>query len=522
MKKPAIMILGAGLMQLPAFEAAAKNGWTVIAADGNPQAPCRKRADLFLDIDLKDRIRLAEAAGEIKEELNLKGIFTCGTDFSSSVAWVAEKLGLPGIPYQTALDCTDKYRMRLRFKEHGVPCPGFCELSEDMDYLKAVKGLEYPLVVKPVDNMGGRGVITVDSEDGLEAAVKEAVSFSRTSRAIAEEFMDGREYSIDSLVLPDGEIRITGFADRHIFYPPCFIEMGHTLPSELGAGDAEEVFRVFRQAVTALGIKTGAAKGDIKLTSRGVMIGEIAARLSGGFMSGWTYPYSSGVPLVEQGMRIAMGLEPDNLEESLFLHSSERAYISIPGVIRSLEGLEEAHSADAVKDIFVLAEEGERVSFPLNNVMKCGNVIAVAGSREEALNASAEAVSTIRVSLVPGDRETGAFLEAPLDTSFPPSAYCSGNWDRLLMIDDFKPDYTMQYNRGEVIVPSISNSLFLDQCDWNGLSLRKAMEEIAFKTDIQFSEDAEWTLYSRHFWHALVRGGIQGCLWYIESNDGEI
>lgn len=521
MKKPAIMILGAGLMQLPAFDAARKNGWTAIAADGNPEAPCRNRADLFLNIDLKDRIGLAEAASELKEEMDLKGVFTCGTDFSSSVAWVAEKLELPGIPYQTALDCTDKYRMRLRFKEHGVPCPGFCELSEDMDYLKAVKGLEYPLVVKPVDNMGGRGVITVESEDSLESAVKEAISFSRSSRAIAEEFMDGREYSIDSLVLPDGEIRITGFADRHIYYPPCFIEMGHTLPSELGEEDTQEVFRVFRQAVEALGIKTGSAKGDIKLTSRGVMIGEIAARLSGGFMSGWTYPYASGVSLVEQGMRVAMGLDAAGLDETLHNTSSERAYLSIPGVIKSLDGLEEAHSSDAIRDIFVLAEEGDRVYFPLNNVMKCGNVIAVAGNREDALKASAEAVSTIRITLEPGDSETGQFLSEPLGTVFPPSAYNTEEWDRLLMIDDFKPDYSMKYNRGEVIVPSSSNSAFLDQLDWNGVSLVKALEEIGFKTDIVFSEDTEWTLYSRHFWHALIRGGIQGCLWYIESNDEE-
>jgi biotin carboxylase len=521
MKKIGIMILGAGVMQLPAYEAAQKNNWKVIAADGNAQAPCRNKADLFLHIDLKDRIGLADAVQELKDEMNLQGVFTCGTDFSNSVAWIAEKLNLPGISYKTALDCTDKYRMRQRFQENNIPSPGFCELSADMDFIKEVSKLEYPLVVKPVDNMGGRGVITVPEEEYLEKAVKEAISFSRTGRAIAEEFMDGDEYSIDSLILSEDEIIITGFADRHIYYPPCFIEMGHTLPSKLGVNETENMFSVFKDAVKALGITSGAAKGDVKLTSRGVMIGEIAARLSGGYMSGWTYPYASGVDLVEEGMKIALGMIPEKIEEKISKTSSERAYISIPGVIENLKGIEEAHEADEIKDIFILAEEGERVHFPLNNVMKCGNVIAVADDREDALAASEKAVSSIRIGLKAGDAETQAFLEQDLNTSFPPSAYDLESWDSLEYLKDFKADFSMQYKDSSIIIPSEKSIEFLSQKDWNAVSLKRVLNEISEKTDLIFDEQASWNLFSGHFWYALLRGGIQGALWYINNNDKE-
>lgn len=522
MKKTGIMILGAGVMQLPAFEAASRNGWTIIAADGNAEAPCRRKADMFLHIDLKDRIGLSEAAVELQDSMNIQGVFTCGTDFSSSVAWIAEKLGLPGISYQTSLDCTDKYRMRQKFKEHSIPSPGFCELSEGMNYRKEVSRLSFPLVIKPVDNMGGRGVITVPDEDSLENAVTEAISFSRTRRAIAEEFMDGAEYSIDSLVLSENDIVITGFADRHIYYPPCFIEMGHTLPSALGPEETETMLSVFKSAVKALGITLGAAKGDVKLTSKGVMIGEIAARLSGGYMSGWTYPYASGVNLVEEGMKLALGMKADALDETLHNTSSERAYISIPGVIRTLNGLEEAHNIEEIKDIFVLAEEGDRVCFPVNNVMKCGNVIAVSETRERALLASEKAVSLIRISLTPDDSETKAFLEEDLNTSFPPSAYGVKNWDSLDYLNNFKPDYSMRYNENLIPVPGSECREFLMQKDWNAVSLERAINEISEQKNLTFSEDAPWTLFSGHFWHALLRGGIQGALWYIDSNDKEI
>jgi len=519
MSKQAIFILGAGIMQLPAFEAARRNSWISIAADGNPQAPCRSRADKFLNIDLKDRIRLVQAAEELLQSYDIRGVFTCGTDFSSSVAWIAEKLNLPGIPYQTALDCTDKYRMRKKLRENGVPCPDFCEISEEMDLLKETSKLNYPLVVKPVDNMGGRGVITVKDPESLNAAVKEAIGYSRTGRAIVEEFMDGKEFSIDALVYNDS-ITITGFADRHIFYPPCFIEMGHTLPSQTDQQTQEEIFRVFKEGVKALGIHLGAAKGDMKITTRGVMIGEIAARLSGGYMSGWTFPYASGINLVEEGMRLAMGMEPGDLTPKAHNTSSERAFISIPGVIKDIKNLDEAHNLEYVQDIFLISDVGDKVAFPLNNVMKCGNVISVAENRSDALESSLKAVSKIRIILENKNEETLNFLSQPLNTPFPPSAYSSEAWQELEELKTFKPDFSLKYKESPLPRPEASRDHdFLEQSDWNGLNLSEALDEIFKENPLESSETHIWTLYALHLWYALIRGGIQGALWYIKQNE---
>ncbi len=517
--KPVIMILGAGMMQLPAYRIAKKNGWTTIGADGNPNAPCAPLADYFLPIDLKDRIQLAEKAGEFKERIGLDGVFTCGTDFSASVAWIAEQTGLPGIPYKTALDCTDKIRMRTVFYENGIPSPLYREISEGMDPLEESTSLSFPLVVKPVDNMGGRGVVTVSEKEDLPEAVKEAIRFSHTGRAIIEEYMDGPEFSLDSLVYKGNHV-ITGFADRHICFPPCFIEMGHTLPTNLGEDQKNEIVRVFKEAVKALGIENGAAKGDIKLTSKGVMIGEIAARLSGGYMSGWTYPYASNVPLVEKGMLIAMGRDPEDLSEYSSRTSSERAFLSIPGRIKSMENLEEAHDTEGVRDLFLLVEEGDRVQFPVNNVSKCGNVIAVADSREDALRASEEAVGKIRIVLESDDPDTQAFLEQPLDTPFPPSAYTIQNQDWLEHsgLNEFKPDYNMKYAAHPLPLP---DSALLNLKDWHGIRLDTALDEIAAKRNLSVEKDGEWTLFARHFWYSMIRGGIQGVLWFLDHNEGQ-
>lgn len=517
--KPVIMILGAGVMQLPAFKAAKKNNWISIGADGNPNAPCRPLADYFIPVDLKDRVQLTERAAEFKEKIGLDGVFTCGTDFSTSVAWIAGELDLPGISYQTSLNCTDKIRMRSVFAEKKVPSPSFVEVSEDMDINRVIKGLDFPLVVKPVDNMGGRGVIKALSSEAIEEAVKEAIRFSRTERAIVEEFMEGPEFSLDSLV-KDGELHVTGFADRHIFFPPCFIEMGHTLPTNLPEEDKKEIIRVFSLAVKALGITNGAAKGDIKLTQKGVMIGEIAARLSGGYMSGWTYPYASGVPLVEMGMKIAMGMDPGDFTEPNCDSSSERAFISIPGTVKEIRYLDEAHETEGVQDLFLRVEEGDQVIFPVNNVTKCGNVLALGKTREDALTSSEAAVKKIRILLEPDSQETENYLELPLSHSFPPSAYDSQDnfWCNREGLSDFKPDFSMTYAVHPLPVPLAEDKLFSIK-DWHGISVEEALSELHDEKNLRMDEGEEWTLFSRHLWHSLLRGGIQGALWFLERNE---
>ena len=120
-----VFILGAGVMQLPAIRTAKDLGWTVVVADANAAAPGAELADRFLNVDLKDREGLAASARGIREEFGLDGVFTAGTDFSASVAYVAGELGLPGIPLSAALRASDKLEMRAAFAAAGVPSPRF-------------------------------------------------------------------------------------------------------------------------------------------------------------------------------------------------------------------------------------------------------------------------------------------------------------------------------------------------------------------------------------------------------------
>jgi biotin carboxylase len=503
-------------------------GLYTVAVDGDPGAPEAPNADRFERIDLKDKEGIEALGRELQSRGGLSGVMTAGTDFSTGVAWVAEKLGLPGIPYEAALNASDKDRMRRCFAAAGVPSPGFAVFTAET-LADAARGLPFgfPAVVKPVDNMGARGCRRVESAAELEAALGEALSFSRSGRAIVEEFMDGPEFSVDAIVYKE-DIRVCGFADRHIFFPPYFIEMGHTMPSALGEAETGAVLETFFAGIRALGITAGcgAAKGDLKLTPKGPMIGEIAARLSGGYMSGWTYPYASGVEVTKGAILAALG-RPWTPRPSRAWTSAERAIISIPGKVRSIHGLERARSTAEVKKVFLRVAEGSIVRFPENNVSKCGNTIGAAPDRASAVTAAEQAAGAILIRLEPGQRETDAFLASDgTGRSFPPPAYALPPELRLLL--DGLPETPLPE-----IPPGGPDPSAIELCpfpeftgsalaDFVGRTPLESLEALRIITALplpimdRHTEKAPVVL-GRAFWRSLIRGGYQGAAYYLDT-----
>lgn len=511
-----VLILGAGVMQLPAIRAAKAMGAAAIVVDGAANPPGRELADHFERIDLKDQAALVAFARARKDSEGLDGVFTAGTDFSHAVAVIARALGLPGMPPEVALDASVKSRMREAFWKRGVPSPRFIAVKDFAEFERASGKPGFPLVVKPVDSMGGRGCLRIDAEAGMAEAIADAVSHSRSGRAIVEEYVDGPEFSVDALVWK-GTIHICGLADRHIFFPPHFIEMGHTMPSAFPAEAQREVLRVFRLGVEALGIENGAAKGDIKLGRDGkARVGEIAARLSGGYMSGWTYPLSSGVELTRAGIRVALGMEPGDLEPALSLVSAERAWISVPGRIREMRGVENARAVQGVREIFFRVGPGDSVRFPRNNVEKCGNAIAVDADRATAIRCASEAAAAILLRLAPNDPDTEGFLSAR-GGAYPPDAFPGLPAGIEAAISSMPEDDPGCAEAG--LAPRVRRLPGLEACDeprdWQGRDLGEAAALALSLSGARFAD--EGPRFGKGFWLALSRGSYQGGAYHIDT-----
>ena len=517
--KEKIIILGAGVMQGPAISIARELGFFTIALDGSSQAPCVSMADQFEQIDLKDKEGIETFARCAQSSCGRLGIMTAGTDFSASVAWVAEKLDLPGIPYEAALNASDKSRMRACFKKASLPSPDFFTVSEN-DSPDDIP-LPFPVVIKPVDNMGSRGCRRADNTQELFEAVKAAIGFSRSRRAIVESFMDGPEFSVDAIVY-HGEITICGLADRHIFFPPYFIEMGHTMPTVIEEGKQAAMLETFRRGIRALGLagekNIGAAKGDIKLTSQGPMIGEIAARLSGGYMSGWTYPYSSGAYPIKAAILAAMGREPEGLVPTKNWTCAERAFISIPGTVKQVTCVNNAQNMPFVKDVFSRIAEGVKVSFPENNVTKCGNIIACAPRKEDAVAAAETAAESILLRLDPADPQTASFLST--NAAFPPDAFSLTDELKaaLLQIPDYSPQKGSGVNYSIFPFPAFCSSGLRDHM---GRTVEEALKAVRLLSGFSLPKTSENAdnkfILGRSFWTALIRGSYQGAVYYIDN-----
>ena len=536
-----IVILGAGLMQRPAIQSAKKLGLHTIVVDADPKAVCIPLADEFYKIDLKDKEGILELCTRLKNSPDgLDGVFTAGTDFSASVSFVCEKLGLPAHSFEAATNASIKTQMRACFEKNGVPSPKFVRAGKD-DITPALletvlSKMDFPFVVKPVDNMGARGCRMVRTKEEFLPAVQIASENSRTGYAIIEEYMNGPEFSIDALVY-DGKFVVTGFAIRHIKYAPYFIEIGHTMPADIPQKMHDELISVFALGAKAEGLTCGAAKADIKYTKNGPMIGEIAARLSGGYMSGWTYPYASDLNLTEQGILIATGSLPQKLIEGakpvtytpselcknlpapyeLFevpcvRTSAERAWMSIPGTVEYIENVTE-FTDKAVFDVLPRATVsiGSKVNFPRNNVEKCGNIIAVSHDRNMAIKAAEDAVSNVFITLKPATKGTDDYLNCVTQSdeeNFPPDAFGRLNESQLAQLEGV----IASDSPVSAALPDFLNTdEYKELTDWNFNTISQTLN----KFDILRAKHPG--LNKKDFFKALMRGGIQGAVYYSDT-----
>jgi biotin carboxylase len=357
----------------------------------------------------------------------------------------------------------------------------------------------------------------VENAGELAEACRAALALSRSTRVIIEQYMEGPEFSLDAIV-HKGNVTVCGVADRLIRFPPSFVEMGHTMPTGFDRKTVEAIESVFLAGIRAIGIDNGAAKGDIKLTPKGPMVGEIAARLSGGYMSGWTFPLATGIEVTEAALNVAVGLPPGNLAPRLNLVCAERALISIPGIIEDVDGAEMVHAAEGVAEVFLRIAPGNAVKFPSNNVEKCGNVLTVADSLDEADAAARHALGLFQIRLRPLVRATTDFLlnDGAHDCFGElPSSFLSD----IRSLPAYRGDPAELDPAGLVTVETAEGWDRLSQADWHGTgfaeSVRLACER--GRGSLLPGGRGEGFRLCGLFWRALVRGGHQGAVYVLDS-----
>ena len=401
-----LLIIGGGIEQVRAYEVAHEIGLMTVGSDRNPRAPALRIADHAIVASTRDTEETVHAAKEFTTRYRIHGVMTLANDVPLTVASVAAELGLPGISLESARLAADKLAMKARFHATGVPTPEFREVGSPEEVESAIGDWGYPVVLKPIDGRGGRGVLRITSWVDVCWAFQRALEQSDRKRVIVERFVEGRQLSTESMVYR-GRCYTVSWSERNYEllhrFAPYIIENGGVLPADLSEQETAEVQDIVARAATSLGITDGPVKGDIVMAEEGPMVIELAARLSGGYLCTDQIPLARGVDLVKQTIRLALGEDLDTAE--LFPRDlcklGVRYFFPEPGRIASIRGFNELDRYDWLAKKKLFFKVGDVLDPVTDHTKRAGFVITTGDNRNEAVSRAKEAVARVQIDTTP-------------------------------------------------------------------------------------------------------------------------
>lgn len=393
-----IMILGASILQLPAIQKAKEMGLQVVVVDMNPAAigfnETQIEKEIISTIDIS---KVMDAA--IRHKID--GIMTLASDMPMrTVAAVAKEMGIVGINEDTAMKATNKACMREALMKNNVPVPKFYKVSNRTEYIFAVSQFNSAFIVKPADNSGSRGIVKVgdlSDHNFISYAYDYARTSSRNGDVVVEEYMKGPEVSVETLTV-NGECHVIQITDKITTGSPHFVEMGHTQPSRLRDDIKRKIADVAIRANKAIGITNGPSHTEIIVTNDGPKIVELGARLGGDCITTHLVPLSTGIDMVENSIKIALG-EPIDVYAKYSKGSAIR-YLSCPkGKIKSITGIEEARQMDGIRQVSIVHGVGTIVGEIESSTDRVGFIVAQGDTASDAAIKCEEACSKVKFSI---------------------------------------------------------------------------------------------------------------------------
>ena len=402
-----LLVVGGGVEAVPGVLQAKGLGLHVVVSDVDPAAPCMELADDSLIASTYDIAETTTRASAYHNDVRpLDGVMCIATDVPLTVATVAATLGLPGIPVEAARLASDKLLMKDRFATDGIPIPWYSEVAGPGDLERINSRRDTTLVLKPADSRGSRGVLRLVEDVDLEWAFDEALRHSPSNRVMVEEFLAGPQVSTESLVI-EGVASTPGFADRNYElldeYAPHIIEDGGELPSHLPDAVQDSIRDLVQRAASSLGITDGVVKGDIVVFEGEPHVIELAARLSGGYFCTHEIPLNTGVDLVGNAIRLAVGdsVDPADLVPQFQRHVSQRYLFPGVGRVVSVEGHNEVAAWPGVEMVEVRVGPGDTLRSVDSHPARAGLVLVTGADRQEAMTLAQRAIEAIDIVMEP-------------------------------------------------------------------------------------------------------------------------
>jgi len=325
--KKKLAILGASYLQRPLIEKAKEIGIETHVFAWRDDCVILDIADFFYPISVIEREPILQKC----KEIDIHGVTSIGSDIAMpTVNYIAEKMGLVGNTLEATIVTTDKLYMREALTKAGIPCPYF-ELYLKPTF-KDIKRFKFPVIIKPTDRSGSKGVTKVEKPKDVNVAIKRALANSINGRAIVEEFIEGREFSVE-MISYKGDHYYLATTDKVTTGAPYFVEIEHHQPADISYTVEKRIIQVVKKALDVLHISNSASHSEILITNDGsIRIIEIAGRMGGDFIGSDLVELSTGYNFLKGVIYLSLGVftipqkRIDKFSGVYFL-SKEREYL---------------------------------------------------------------------------------------------------------------------------------------------------------------------------------------------------
>jgi biotin carboxylase len=383
MAKKKILVLGASLYYKKVISSIKELNYIVLAVDREPTSPGFDYADKYAVIDIVDREKVLEFA--IENEID--GIMPVN-DFGVRTAfYVSQKLNLIGPNLLTGICGCDKALMRDIWKHEGLPQPNYLLFNSNtpIDYI--IETIGFPMVIKPTDCGGaGRGISIAEDKDGLLFSIQHAKGFVKNDRYIAEEFIEGTEVTVDSLVYRN---QVYPLAASDKIKPESQFRVATSLnfPCKFDPIIQKKIFDIVTNATLALGVSYGATHAELIVNedSQDIKLVEIGIRGGGGHLFNTIIEQVTGINAPQELAKILCGDVP-SLNHKQQMSSVYRFFNpGKTGIIRGISYGDDLLKKDFLIDFAITAKIGDYYQGLIDSMHRVGFAVVIGRNRNEAI-----------------------------------------------------------------------------------------------------------------------------------------
>lgn len=374
--KNAVLVFGCGILQQSIIGRAHKMGLYVVGIDPCEDAYCKDDVDTFEIVEGQD----FDGTCAVVEKYGIDAIVTAATDKPLvMMARIAEKYGFPFFSVDTAKWSTDKFQMKQRFIEGGVPCAKG-RLVKSVD---ETSDMAFPVIVKPRDNSGSRGVKLCRNQYELSESMAEALECSKLDSVLVEEFIEGQEYSIEGLHF-GGKSEVIQFTEKKTTEFPYNVELGHKQPANLTDEQKSTIKEIIALIGYALHFENCPSHTELKINDRGIFVIETSPRLGGDFITSTLVPLSTGINMEDQLLYLALD-KTYSIQTSRLEKAAGICFLQLPcGTVREIDPtFKEMSSWPNVKECSTSLDVGVVVQPITNSLNRYGQFVIGADNREE-------------------------------------------------------------------------------------------------------------------------------------------